>query len=373
MNTNAVPQTRSIEGLQYLRGIAALMVVFFHAESYFGPVPVWSQIGARGVDIFFVISGFIIAYTTQHIAAGTPAVKTSLAFLSKRLVRVVPLYWIALLWTSREFWLSWLASLRSQTGLPSIQPGGWIAILKDFVFVPHLSIDEDEQGEIYPLLIQGWTLNYEMFFYALFACALLYRKYRLLASSLVLVTLVVIGQLNEFKTVMPLFYTSGSLIEFVLGMMVFELYTIKPNLTINRNILLLLGVIGFVLLSSGSKVNDKFVMGVAASIIVWVFIHAFGGTKIRLLKLFGDASYSIYLFHAAVFVAVRGVIKGMELSSNSYVNAFLIIVGQMLVAVAVGIVIYYAIERPLLKILGRKLRKERPPAPSAELSLSQPS
>jgi exopolysaccharide production protein ExoZ len=373
MSNGFKQQNGPIEGLQYLRGIAALMVVFFHAESYFDPIPEWSQIGARGVDIFFVISGFIIAYATRHIAADTTAVKASLEFLSKRIVRVVPLYWIALLWTSRDYWWGWLASSHSLSQLYSNQAEDFIALLKDFVFVPHLSIDQDEQGEIFPILIQGWTLNFEMFFYLLFACALLCGKYRLVTSSIVLVTLVAIGQLHEFTTVIPLFYTSSSLIEFVFGMVVFALYIRWPYLAVNRKLLVVLGILGFVLLNSGSMVNNKFVMGAAASIIVWVFIYAFAGTNFRVLQLLGDASYSIYLFHAAVFVEVRDVMKGVVLSANGYVNAVLIIVGQVLIAAAAGIVIYYLLERPLLGILRRKMRKRQTPCPSMGESLNQTS
>jgi exopolysaccharide production protein ExoZ len=371
MNTDGIQENRSIEGLQYLRGIAALMVVFFHAGSYFGPVPEWSQIGARGVDIFFVISGFIIAYATRHMPANTTAVKASLEFLSKRIVRVVPLYWIALLWTSRDYWWGWFASSHSLGQLYLNQPEDLIALLKDFVFVPHLSIDENEQGEIFPVLIQGWTLNFEMFFYLLFSCALLSGKNRLVTSSVVLVTLVVIGQLTKFTTVIPLFYTSSSLIEFVFGLVVFELYVRRPNMPVNRKLLVVFGVLGFVLLNSGSMVNNKFIMGAAASIIVWVFIYAFAGRKFRVLQVLGDASYSIYLFHAAVFVEVRDVMKGVALSANEYVNAVLIIVGQVLIAAAAGIVIYYIMERPLLRILRQKMRKRRRPSPSAGESVSQ--
>jgi exopolysaccharide production protein ExoZ len=373
MNNDGIRKNGSIEGLQYLRGIAALMVVFFHAESYFGPVPAWSQLGARGVDIFFVISGFIIAYATRHMAADTPAVRASLEFLSKRLIRVVPLYWIALLWTSRDYWLGWLASSRSLSQLFANRPQDLGALLKDFVFVPHLSIDEDEEGEIFPVLIQGWTLNFEMFFYLLFACALLVGKYRLMASSAVLVTLVVIGQLNEFTTVMPLFYTSSSLVEFVFGILVFELYIRRPDLTVNPRLLALLGILGVALLNSGSMVNSKFIMGAAAAIIVWVSIYAFAGTKFSVLKVLGDASYSIYLFHAAVFVEVRDVLHGAQLNANEYVNAILVIGGQMLIAIAAGIAIYYVIEKPLLRMLRRKIQNGRVPAASEAHTLGQPS
>ena len=176
MNTQPLKKTQSIEGLQYLRGIAALMVVFYHSRSYFGDVPDWTRIGSRGVDIFFVISGFIMAYATRHLADDVTAIKASLIFLSKRFIRVVPLYWVALLWASSVYWINWVSTSGSLEELYLNISPELISIAKDFLFIPHLSIDEDEQGEIFPVLIQGWTLNYEMFFYFIFAIAMLFRQ-----------------------------------------------------------------------------------------------------------------------------------------------------------------------------------------------------
>src|SRR4051812_30753120 len=82
-----------ILGVQMLRGVAALLVVFAHIapqiEHLHGPVPAWLDKGHFGVDIFFVISGFIIWTSSQaeHVTPGD--------FLLRRLIRVVPLYWIA--------------------------------------------------------------------------------------------------------------------------------------------------------------------------------------------------------------------------------------------------------------------------------------
>lgn len=351
MTADSHRKTNSIEGLQYLRGIAALMVVFFHSRSYFSEVPQWSHIGARGVDIFFVLSGFIMAYTTRHVEHGVPAIKASLEFLSNRFIRIVPLYWIALLWTSRAYWMNWLSISNSPAELLSNLSPEMISIFKDFAFIPHFSIDEDEQGEVFPILIQGWTLNYEMFFYVLFGVALLFGKYRLISASLVLYALYALGKIFTFHDLTTLFYTSPSLIQFVFGMVVYEIYLKTQHMSFTRSALLVACVFGFMLLFSGSKVNDKLVMGVAAAIIVWVFIHAFRDIHNVALKVLGDASYSIYLFHAAAFEGVRYVIKHLALDSSGFFNSLLIVMSQVAAGVAVGIIIYYAIEKPILKML----------------------
>lgn len=358
MNSGSVKNTQSIEGLQYLRGVAALMVVFFHSRSYFGEVPEWTRIGSRGVDIFFVISGFIMAYSTRNIGNDVTAAKAALIFLSKRIIRVVPLYWVALLWTSSAYWIHWVVTSNSLNDLYLNLSPELISIIKDFVFIPHPSIDEDEAGEIFPVLVQGWTLNYEMFFYLLFAMAMLFRHSRVLLTSLMIVALVGIGQLHDFSGVISQFYTSSILIEFVFGMLVFEIYSKTQHLTFDRLPLLLLGALGILLLNSGSSVNDKLVLAVASAIIVWVFIQLFRGVHNGPLKVLGDASYSIYLFHLAFFGMARGLIHYLELSPNGYLNIFSIILVQVIVSTTAGIVVFYLIEKPLLKILRNVLERD---------------
>ena len=359
--TAAAPVKKgSIEGVQYLRGIAALMVVFFHSRSYFTDIAAWTGVGARGVDLFFVISGFIMAYSTRHVDQNSSIAKESLIFLAKRIIRIVPLYWIALLWTSGPYWILWLSTANSPLDVVLNPNPDLIAIVKDFFFIPHLSIDEDEAGEIFPVLIQGWTLNYEMFFYCLFALSMFFGKYRLFAVSLVLVALVLTGKFHKFTDVAGLVYTASILIEFVFGMMVFYVYTKTRHLSFDRVPLVVLGVVGFLLLNSGSSVNDKYVLAVAASIIVLVFIHAFHGIHSRPLKLLGDASYSIYLFHPAAFQLTRWFISYGGLSREGLVNIVLIVFMQVMTALVIGIAIYYLIEKPMLNGLRNLLERARP-------------
>lgn len=364
MTTAAQSKPGSIEGVQYLRGVAALMVVFFHSRSYFTDLAAWTGVGARGVDIFFVISGFIMAHSTRHIEHASSIARESIAFLTKRIIRVVPLYWVALLWTSGPYWIDWLPTATSAMDIYQNHHLELTSLIKDFFFIPHASLDPDDEGDAYPIVIQGWTLNYEMFFYGLFALAMFFRKHRLIAASLVLITLVLSGRLHKFGDITSLFYTSKILIEFVFGMMVFHVYIKTQHMSFDRNTLLVLGVIGFVLLNSGSVVNDKFVLAPAAAIITLVFIHAFRDAHVRSLKILGDASYSIYLFHPAVFEFVRGFIRYIGLGKEGYLNITTIVIMQVIPAVIIGIVIYYVIEKPMLKGLRALLERARAtPAP----------
>ncbi len=359
MTTETLKKADAIIGIQYLRGVAALMVVFFHSRSYFTDLAVWTGVGARGVDIFFVISGFIMAYSTRHVDRDSSVARESFIFLTKRIIRIVPLYWVALLWTSAPYWIDGLSKANSAIDLLLNLNPDLIAIVKDFFFIPHLSIDEEEVGEIFPVLIQGWTLNYEMFFYGLFALSMFFRSYRLFAASLVLVALVLTGKIHKFTDIAGLVYTASILIEFVFGMMVFYVYTQTQHLTFNRVPLIVLGVVGFLLLNSGSSVNDKYVLAVAASIIVLVFIHVFRGIHLSPLKILGDASYSIYLFHAAVFELARWFIRYLELGNEGYLNITMIVLIQVISAIIIGTIIYYVIEKPMLSGLRKLLERPR--------------
>ena len=85
----AVRQGRTLEGVQYLRGVAALMVVVHHARGYFGVEAAdWSTFGSRGVDVFFVISGFIMAFVTQRYQPDVSRWPQVRDFLVKRVIRV---------------------------------------------------------------------------------------------------------------------------------------------------------------------------------------------------------------------------------------------------------------------------------------------
>src|SRR5947209_976295 len=132
------PQTEHLgrlHNIQYLRGIAALGVVAFHAALTAG-VPF--RMGAFGVDIFFVISGFLMVAITNVNSRQAP-------FLRDRIVRVVPLYWIATL-------VVYLADRRYTSGPDQL--------VSSLMFIPRGH--SADAPWFFPVLNVGWTLNYEM-------------------------------------------------------------------------------------------------------------------------------------------------------------------------------------------------------------------
>src|SRR3954462_5849540 len=193
--------------IQVLRFFAAVAVVAFHAagvapDGFKVPgsaVSTALSYGGRGVDLFFVISGFIIFYTTQNPAL-TPA-----GFLRRRVERIVPLYFFVIL----TFTLLALT-------LPAIfATPGWYTprhILKSLAFI---SFTDGEP----PVVAVGWSLEYEMYFYL--AVALLMALTRQVWRNIVVIfsALAVLGQLPGVSAALGnyAFFTDAIILEFVLG------------------------------------------------------------------------------------------------------------------------------------------------------------
>jgi exopolysaccharide production protein ExoZ len=156
--------------IQALRALAALAVAAYHALQ-------WERggfdVGRAGVDVFFVISGFIMWRVTcgRDVEPG--------AFLWRRLTRVGPLYWLATLGVLA-------AALVWPAFLPEVRPG-WGHLALSLAFIPHL----DPRGLPFPTLPPGWTLDYEAVFYLIFAASLAGPRAwrgRLVAAALIAVT-----------------------------------------------------------------------------------------------------------------------------------------------------------------------------------------
>ncbi|MEY9103377.1 peptidoglycan/LPS O-acetylase OafA/YrhL [Sinorhizobium fredii] len=173
----------TIRTIQYLRAAAALAVVVFHAAEKTGHD---FAVGAAGVDVFFVISGFIMWVISDRRPL-TPA-----KFIWDRIRRIVPIYWFA----TAVMIAGALAGLFPNLALTLDH------VLASLFFIPFRS---PSSGEIWPLLVQGWTLNFEMLFYAVFAASLLLpRHWRLPAIAGLFVALVTIGWVAPLEDALSL-------------------------------------------------------------------------------------------------------------------------------------------------------------------------
>jgi len=200
--------------IQILRFIAATSVVIFHAvgtamkhlpeQSAYG-YGVFRH-GDHGVDIFFVISGFIICYST-YFAQTTP-----IKFLSRRLQRIVPIYW-----------LFTLAMVAIAVLVPSaFSDTDWINPRRVLLSMTFLSFVDQKM----PVIFVGWSLEYEMLFY-LTVTILLFRARKVWDDLIMIFSL--LGALSILPAgsglqVLSAFFTNPILLEFVYGVIIAKLF-----------------------------------------------------------------------------------------------------------------------------------------------------
>jgi exopolysaccharide production protein ExoZ len=329
-----------IDGIQYLRAVAALMVVAHHARHYFPQGDQWSTFGSRGVDIFFVISGFVMAHSTQGYRADANRRFQSERFLAKRFIRVVPLYWLALLWTSKRHLVA------GQWGWDTLQ---------DLLFVPHFH--RIYQDAVYPFLVPGWTINYEMFFYALFALSMLFGRYR---YALVATTLIALASLDAlpWRSAIGIFYTSNVILEFLFGIVVYAVVVRWPA-PMRKRWLVLVSVVAVGLLAIENRDAVRgYADGPFAALLVWSTVLWSQGLRAAPLRRLGDASYSIYLFHLASFWLPSTLLHRFGVQSASPLVVIGVLLAHVLVAAIVGLAIHRVIEQPLLDFLRRRVDVE---------------
>ncbi len=331
-----------IYGIQYLRACAALAVVLFHAAEKTGH---HFAIGAAGVDVFFVISGFIM-WVISDRRPQSPG-----RLLAERIVRIVPVYWLAtaLMIAGAAIGLFPNLVLMSQH------------ILASLFFIP---VRSPSNGELWPVLVQGWTLNYEMFFYLVFAGSLfLRRNVRLLAVTLVFLMLVISGAASGSDNPLVLTYTRPIMLEFVVGMVIGELWLKgripAPGIGLA---LVLFATAGFAVLQVFRLPFSEYNCGPLAAALVAGTLSLEAAGRVRPLRVpafLGNASYSIYLWHTFAISVVAKAAAILGLASGV---AF---VGAVAAGIVAGSIAYVLIEQPLVRLLRLPRVAPRPgPAPA---------
>jgi exopolysaccharide production protein ExoZ len=312
---------RHFYSIQALRGIAAIMVAIFH---FF---PSKFTVGAAGVDLFFVISGFIM---------GTVGISEKpLRFLTNRAIRIAPLYWL----------FTFVMCAGAVAGVYSNFTFDASRLIKSMLFIPHF----DAEGHAWPLMVVGWTLNLEVFFYIIFAVGLSFRR-PLVITAAVLSAMVAIGYIFETPSAALTLWTSPLLLEFIVGLLLSRVALSSklglPAVLIGIAILAATNV--FSLFDSSYRI---FVWGIPAVLIVGgcLAIERAGAWPCLVLKPLqsvGDASYSLYLSHGFLAAAVH----------KFFGKAFMPSAIGLALAIFGAIAIYRFVEKPLLRLL------RRPPA-----------
>ncbi len=333
-----------LHNIQFLRGIAALMVVGVHLKY---PWCAGAATGHFGVDIFFVISGFIMS----HICAHSPS-----HFLLRRVIRVVPFYWAA---TIAVFILALVAPEFLRSTKPNL-----INLAKSLFFIPY----QKENGMIQPMVFLGWTLNYEMYFYVLTAIGLKVWSKWATVVAVGLMSLVQLGiKASGCQSPVCTFYSSGIIYEFAFGVLIFHAITRLPKPASPRN-MWLWGLLSVVALVSGivaerlmPNLNGRFVfLGLPAMVLVTSAIFLEGSAislRVRRWEVFGDSSYMLYLSHPYVLDALRQCFAKVGIPEPHIYLA----PAMMIVALIVwfAILLHRFVELPVIKILKKLIPRER--------------
>lgn len=347
-----------------LRGIGALLVVAIHVNnwlyaremhigiSHIAYFANWHQFGAVGVDIFFVISGFVIALTMGRYAG------RSGTFLVQRFLRIAPLaYLMSGLWMLRLHYL----------GQPVAMPG----IISTIVLAPVLP-----QYTV-PTLDVLWTLSFEFTLYLIvFGLLLAGKGVRFLLAFLCLGA--AIGLVHVFDYPLLRFATHPMLFEFALGIVAYMLWKarILPRwLVLTSGALGALLLVGEALIGTGIPANPALAISGESAlrrVLLWAvptflllnFLLTWQprpNALTRLLMLVGDSSYSIYLIHLFVISYLVGRLPLPP--DGRWIILFI-------AANLAGILLYLAVEKPMSRLLGSIGKKKPAAQPNAPPTVS---
>jgi exopolysaccharide production protein ExoZ len=329
-----------IASIQILRGAAAVAVIIAHTYGIIGVKNGISGyptlgLGAAGVDIFFVVSGFVMVISSEGLA-GTSSGPTR--FMSSRLSRLVPLYW-----TVTSIMLCYFLFVRK--GGLSAANYDWASVAASYLFIPYPMLN----GVYMPLVGVGWTLNYEMFFYVVFAAGLFFPGR--IGTVGVAALLVLVGLFGR-KLPLPgsLSYLSDPmLVEFTFGVGIALAFSRGARLPAPVAYAALLLGLGF--LASGLASTDDFprylVWGIPSALIVSGLVSLkddYTAAHWKLPRLLGDASYSLYLIHPLTMAGLDQLLGRLFLPGHPFLFGPLLVLASM----AIGILCHWFFERPLV-------------------------
>jgi exopolysaccharide production protein ExoZ len=338
---SAAGRAPTLESIQTLRGLAAVSVVVFHAFQWLDD-QFW--IGAAGVDVFFVISGFVI-WTVAARGESAPG-----AFFWRRLTRVAPAYWLVTLAVAA-------IALADPAFLPQISLSPRHLLLS-LAFIQH----KDPRGLAFPVLPPGWSLNYEAIFYLTFA-VILFAPARFWLALIVatMAAICVIGLLDP-----PLYGLAANpmLLQFAAGAWLGRRHVLRRRIEPPAGaIFAVLGLVLFGAIRLAGLHNGvwEFVRpltwGLPAVMIVAGMVAVEEGALIRwprLMVRLGDASYAIYLCHMPAVALVAHTL-GVHPAS-------LFVPVAAAVSIAAGFVFHKTVETPLIRACRALPTRSRPAA-----------
>jgi len=336
-----------VQNIQGLRGIAVLLVVFSHMLPIEGKyaqfdyiLPQLFLMGVSGVDLFFLISGFVMIAVTRNAFQTN---KDTQKFLYHRITRIYPLYW---------FYSSLLLCVYLfQPHLINSSQGNQVNIVASFLLLPQ---------DLLPLVNVGWTLIHEMYFYLVFTLLLFLPKKYLLTGLIGWGCLVSIGSINllwadnQFARI----YFHPLTLEFIIGCMIAMLYfnySIKGNAKIIAVIAFITWITGYYLFQeiTGKETPAGWmrilVFGFPAALALYAaLLYEKNNTVImpQWIRKIGDASYSIYLSHVIVLSVVGRI--WLLFAMEGYWDNIIMLLTMLIAVLVAGQISYHVIEKAML-------------------------
>jgi exopolysaccharide production protein ExoZ len=340
-------RAKVFQSLQAGRGLAALVVIFYHCEGILSLSKYWHfsrhyfRFGASGVDFFFVLSGIVIFHAHQS-DLGKPRKLREYAW--KRFRRIYPIYWFIL-----------LAMLPLYFTMPSFgngyerQPS---AILDSFLLMPLSRIET-----IVPV---AWTLYHEVMFYVVFSYLLVSRRLGVTVLTLWFSASIAALMFSPQNVLVATYFSPLHLL-FGIGMLI---PLAMRRVTFSGLPLVVAGATGFVVccilqdLGRPGTPNLSLAFGgfSALTMMGLMLLEKTGPLRFpRFLIFLGDASYSIYLVHYTALSASAKIVYRTWLRHP--VPMAVPFVAMALTALGFGIAVHLLVEKPLLRLLPRTLRK----------------
>jgi peptidoglycan/LPS O-acetylase OafA/YrhL len=319
----------TIYNIQVLRAFAAVSIVIVHTllgiHSYGFQSLNKFNLDDFGVDIFFVISGFIMVFIQNNYK------RNSIDFFIQRVKRILPIYWIC-------NFIILLLFLLFPAIFNTLKINFDHFFLSLFFLSQYIFLDK-------PIIIAGWTLEYEMLFYFLFAIFINIKNIKF-SYFFIFITITILC----FTGLINLIF-----IEFLFGMLIGIIYinSSKVKIFFLHNYCYYFLIFGFIILFlpifNSLELNRLIKYGLPSTLIVLGSIYAKQITN-KYAILIGNASYSIYLAQGFCIPAILKFFKIFFPEFNVVIIFFILLIGSVLF----GLFIYYFIERNL-SLLIKKL------------------
>jgi peptidoglycan/LPS O-acetylase OafA/YrhL len=337
-----------LKNIQLLRAIAAILVVIHHfmlinrdhGKDGIANFFKISEIGACGVDLFFCISGLVMI---SSIARKSDF--SAIEFLKNRFIRITPTYWIA------------TTLLLIITAINYIRKDGIHGILVEELFSLRFLISSytlipvlhPHTHLLQPFLAQGWTLSYELYFYIILSVAAIIYNGNPIKTVAVGSILLVFSALifSQFGNVSKIFFGNNIVLEFIFGMVVFNLTkkTKKFSLTC-----LIIGV-STIIATIFFSVEDRVLFwGIPSALIIYALVNLESHFRVPVLfEKIGDSSYSLYLTHG-IFTYIYSGLISRGWFSESWMQNSAIVFGTF-ISILFSFIFFRFIENPTIKYL----------------------